>query len=163
MPTSTQSASATLDDDRYSDDAGDDDDRIFVCLETRDDGSPCNARFTTHQKLMAHIAATKSGSHSSAPLYASLCLSNECVACGEVYSTTIGARQHLKRSLRAGGCKGSGCGFKIKADPYPDRPCPMCGARLADFKYPRQHLALHLPWEMRDSIRFGDDEEVELD
>ena len=119
--------------------------RPFICNELLADGSICGARFFTEQRLAAHMAASRGGTHLCIQSVTALCMTNECIACGKVYSTRKNAQQHLSRSLRNGKCRGPGCSFKTQPKPYPAKPCPYCNAPPQQFSNPRLHLALHLP------------------
>ena len=139
----------------------------YVCCELLDSGEPCNKRFASQQRLVAHMVAAASGTHSATIAFTSLVVRNECIVCKAVYSTTKNAQQHLRRSVLRGSCLGSGCSFKATPDPYPtNAKCPLCQAPLSNFKNPRLHLALHLPPSLRQLTRTDDDDDdddIDLD
>ena len=112
---------------------GEEEEKVFACTLLLEGGIPCSAAFATYQQLCVHRCLKLGGQHGCTAFLTKLLCTNACPICRKTFSSLLGARAHVARTMQKGFCTRKGatgvyaavlCGMVAPN-------CPECNFHMA--------------------------------
>lgn len=114
---------------------------LHVCHEVLSSGNICGAGFSTFRALQTHRRTAKNHSFVAPEHY--LAVINQCPWCHAKYGTLEHTRRHIKKSLAAQQCRGSGSIVPVPLLPCNSLVCPKCDNVCVSVSDLQQHMVGH--------------------
>ena len=116
-----------------------DEDKLFTCNWTVDDGNPCIYKCSTIQGLKMHQMTAAIHQNNDKDTLTKLVLNNQCPKCGTALSSYRAAHRHLTSALLRGYCKANTALMDHEAQKCVSPQCVICGTQHKTMEEYIQH------------------------